>query len=79
MEALVSVLEISVSTMHRLCGEPVCVGLMDDRTVYGNIYTFDPINASVVLISFSGDGEFMVQLRKFFQLQMLDMRNLVSY
>ncbi|CAG9538330.1 unnamed protein product [Cercopithifilaria johnstoni] len=48
-----SVFNLSVSSMYDLCGQPVAVDLVNNKTVCGNIFTFDPISYSVVIIVFS--------------------------
>ncbi|VDM08233.1 unnamed protein product [Wuchereria bancrofti] len=52
-----SVFNLSVSAMYHLCGQPVAVDLVNNKTVCGNIFTFDPITHSVVIIAFACNAE----------------------
>ncbi|EFO22749.1 hypothetical protein LOAG_05738 [Loa loa] len=52
-----SVFNLSVSAMYQLCGQPVAVDLVNNKTVCGNIFTFDPISHSVVIIVFACNTE----------------------
>ncbi|KAM3720266.1 Gem-associated protein [Dirofilaria immitis] len=51
------VFNLSVSAMYQLCGEPVAVDLVNNKTVCGNIFTFDPTSYSVVIIIFACNAE----------------------
>lgn len=47
------VFTLSVPAMYDLCGQPVAVDLVNGKTVCGDVFTFDPISHSVVIIVFA--------------------------
>ncbi|VDN01127.1 unnamed protein product [Thelazia callipaeda] len=49
--------DLSIPAMYDLCGEPVAVDLINDKTICGNIFTFDPVNYSLAVIVFSKEKE----------------------
>lgn len=57
-----SVFNLSVSAMYHLCGEPVALDLVNNKTVCGNIFTFDPITHSAVIIIFSSDAGMVLNI-----------------
>ncbi|MCP9257942.1 hypothetical protein DINM_001110 [Dirofilaria immitis] len=58
------VFNLSVSAMYQLCGEPVAVDLVNNKTVCGNIFTFDPTSYSVVIIIFACNADLECWLGK---------------
>ncbi|VDK88826.1 unnamed protein product [Litomosoides sigmodontis] len=52
-----SVFTLSISEMYGLCGQPVAVDLVNNKTVCGDVFTFDPISHSVVIIVFACNAE----------------------
>lgn len=54
--------EISTSTISSLCGYPVAVDLVSNKTFCGNVFTFDPVDFSVAIIVFVNGGMFITLL-----------------
>lgn len=48
-----SVFNLSISAMYHLCGQPVAIDLLNNKTICGNVFTFDPISHSVVIVVFA--------------------------
>lgn len=66
-----SVVNLSVSEMYDLCGQPVAVDLVNNKTICGNIFTFDPITHSVVIIVFACTKGMLLNIGRLNQIKII--------